>query len=113
MRARFVGGFSVTWVPNLLIPPVVIGIFDPNGQIWSKICIFGHFGPNVGIFGPFRPVSYQKTMQTRCLSGFSVMWVPKLLLSPVKIRMFCPKPTKFGAILVFLVILDQALPAHW
>ena len=21
-------------------------------QIWSKICIFGHFGPNIGIFGP-------------------------------------------------------------
>ena len=35
-----------------------IGIFGPfrNGQIWSKICIFGHFGPNIGIFVPFRPM---------------------------------------------------------
>ena len=27
-------------------------------------------------------------MQTRCLGGFSVMWVTKLLISPVKIRIF-------------------------
>merc|ERR1712209_347067 len=24
-----------------------------NGQIWSKICIFGHFGPNIAIFCTF------------------------------------------------------------
>ena len=28
----------------------------------------------------------QKTMRTRCLGGFSVVWVAKLLISPVKIR---------------------------
>ena len=28
----------------------------------------------------------QKTIETRCLGGFAVMWVPKFLLSPVKIR---------------------------
>ena len=28
-----------------------------NCQIWPKICIFGHFGPNIGIFGPFRPMN--------------------------------------------------------
>ena len=33
----------------------------------------------------------QKTMQTRCLGGFSVMWVTKLLISPVRIRVFLPK----------------------
>ena len=33
------------------------------------------------------------------------MWVTKLLISPVKIRIFCPK-------LAFLFILGQALPAH-
>ena len=33
----------------------------------------------------------QKPMWTRCLGGFSVMWVTNLLISPVKIRMFCPK----------------------
>merc|ERR1712004_255550 len=57
-------------------------------------------------------MSNQKTMQTRCLGGVSVMWVTKLLLSPVKIRIFCPKPTKFDLKLAFLFILGQALPAH-
>ena len=55
----------------------------------------------------------QKTMWTRCPGGFSVMWVTKLLISPVKKRIFCPKTTKFGPKLAFLVILGQALPAHW
>ena len=30
------------------------------------------------------------------------MWVTKLLISPVKIRIFCPKTTKFGPKLAFL-----------
>ena len=32
----------------------------------------------------------QKPIWTRCLGGFSVMWVTKLLISPGKIRIFCP-----------------------
>ena len=44
----------------------------------------------------------QKTMWTRCLSGFSVMWVTKLLISPGKIRIFCPK-------LAFLFILGRLI----
>ena len=40
------------------------------------------------------------------------MWVTKLLISPVKIRIFCPKTTKFGPKLGFLFILGQALLAH-
>ena len=44
-----------------------------KGQIRSKICNFGHFGPNIGIFGPFRLMPDQKTMQTRCLCVFPVM----------------------------------------
>ena len=51
----------------------------------------------------------QNTMWTRCLGGFSVMWVTKLLISPAKIRIFT---TKFGPKLAFLFILRQALPAH-
>ena len=39
-------------------------------------------------------MSDQETMQTRCLGGFSVLWVTKRLISPVKIRIFCPKTTK-------------------
>ena len=37
------------------------------------------------------------------------MWVTKLLISPVKKRIFCPKTTKFGPKLAFLVNLGQAL----
>ena len=37
------------------------------------------------------------------------MWVTKLLISPVKKRIFCPKTTKFGPKLAFLVILGQIL----
>ena len=40
------------------------------------------------------------------------MWVTKLLISPVKIRIVCPKKSKFGPKTAFLFILGQALPAH-
>ena len=40
------------------------------------------------------------------------MWVTKLLISPVKIKIFCPKKSKFGLKMAFLFILGQALPAH-
>ena len=45
---------------KLLFPPVQISIFGPNNSyIWPKICIYGHFGPNIGIFGPFGPMPDQ------------------------------------------------------
>ena len=50
--------------------------------------------------------------KTRCPGGFSVMWVTKLLISPVKKRIFCPKTTKFGPKLAFLVNLGQAMQAY-
>ena len=40
------------------------------------------------------------------------MWVTKLLISPEKKRIFCPKTTKFGPKMAFMVNLGQALPAH-
>ena len=48
MRKRCLGGSSFMWVPKLDFGP-------KNGQIWPKICICGHFGPNIGIVGPFNP----------------------------------------------------------
>ena len=39
------------------------------------------------------------------------MWVTKLLISQVKKRIFCPKTTKFGPKLAFLVNLGQAMQA--
>ena len=52
MQTRYIGCFSVMWVPKLLLSPVKIRIFFPNHQIWPKIGIFGHFGPGLaGSFG--------------------------------------------------------------
>ena len=58
-----------------------------------------NFGPNIGIFGPFDPMPDQKRMRIR---WFSVMWVPKLLLPPVKISIFCPQTAKFCPKYAFL-----------
>ena len=38
------------------------------------------------------------------------MWVTKLLIFPVEIRIFCPKKTKIGPKYAFVVILGQILP---
>ena len=40
------------------------------------------------------------------------MWVTKLLISQVKKRIFCPKTTKFGPKLAFLVNLGQAMQSY-
>ena len=40
------------------------------------------------------------------------MWITKLLIFPVEIRIFCPKTTKFGPELAFLVNLGQAMQAY-
>ena len=40
------------------------------------------------------------------------MWVTKLLISSVEIRIFWPKTTKFGPKLAFLVNLGQAMQAY-
>ena len=40
------------------------------------------------------------------------MWVTKLLISPVKKRIFCPKTTKCGPKLAILVNLGQAMQAY-
>jgi len=38
-------------VPKLFLTPIKIRIFGPKtAKIWSKICIFGHFRPNIAIF---------------------------------------------------------------
>ena len=99
-------------VPKLLLTPIKIRIFGPKtAKFGPKSAIFGHFGPNIAIFCTFCPMPDQKPMWTRCLGRFSVMWVTKLLISPVKKRIFCPKTTKFGPKLAFFVNLGQAMHA--
>ena len=37
-----------------------LGFGPKNGQIWPKICIFGYFGPNIGLSDPFDAMPDQK-----------------------------------------------------
>ena len=71
--------------------------------------------PNIGIFGQFDLMPDQKNNADKLSRWFSVMLVPKLLLTPIKIRIFGPKTAKFGPKSAFLVILGQILPffAHF
>ena len=73
--------------------PKKIGLLAPKrpnlAQNW-------HFGPNMGIFGPFDLMPDQKIMRISCLGVFSIMWVPKLLLTRIRIRIFGPKTAKIG-----------------
>ena len=49
------------------------------------------FWPKTAKFGPFDLLPDQKTMGTSCIGGFSIMWVPKLSLTPIKFRIFGQK----------------------
>ena len=40
------------------------------------------------------------------------MWVTELFIFQVEIRIFCPKTTKFGQKLAFLVNMGQAMQAY-
>merc|ERR1712004_447033 len=90
-----------------------------NDQIWPKIGSFGQFGPgHAGLFSALlvgrlvvvaRGLYLARHLFT-LFTWFSVMLVPKLLLTPIKIRIFGPKTAKFGPKYAFLVILGQILP---
>merc|ERR1712107_34011 len=92
-------------------------IFTPSPQkigFWAQkrpnLAQNWHFGPNIGIFGPFDLMPDQKNNVDKLSRWFSVMLVPKLLLTPIKIRIFGPKTAKFGPKSAFLVIFGQILP---
>ena len=90
-----------------------------------KNWIFGpktaKFGPKLTFlakyrhFGPFDLMPDKKNHADKLSRWFSVMLVPKLLLTPIKIRLFGPKMAKYGPKSAFLVILGQILPffAHF
>ena len=52
--------------------------------------------PKIGIFGPFAPQSDQKNNANKMPRSVSVMWVSKLLLPLLKIRIFGPKTAIFA-----------------
>ena len=79
--------------------------FGPKLAFWAK---YRHFWPTWSNAWP-------KNNADKLPKWFSVMLVPKLLLNPIKIRLFGPKTAKFGPKSAFLVILGQILPffAHF
>ena len=79
-------------------PSPKIGFWPQTGLIGPKTGIFGYIWAFLAHLILFPT---KKTMQTSCLGGFFVIWVPKLLLTPVKIRIFGPKTAKFGLKLFF------------
>ena len=112
MPTRCLGGFSVTWVPKLLLPLVRIRIFGPkrpnlvqNMHFWSFWAKHWHF---ITISSHSRPDNNLNKVPM----GFFCCVGTKLLLSPVRIRVFRPKTTKFGPKLVFLVNFGQAMQAY-
>ena len=54
----------------------------------------------------------QKTMWTRCVGGFSVTLVPKLLLPPKRIRIFGPKFVSLHSIRHFKVFVNVHSRGH-
>ena len=99
-------------VSKVLLPPPKNWIFGPKTA---------KFGPKLAFWAKYRhfwPIwsnAWPKNNADKLSRWFSVMLVPKLLLTPIKIRIFGPKTAKFGPKSAFLVILGQILPffAHF
>ena len=62
MRTNCLGGFCYVGTKTFTYSHKNQDFWPKNGQIWSKICIFGHFGPNIAIFCTFCPMPNQKPM---------------------------------------------------
>ena len=52
-------------------------------------------------------------MRIRCLACFFVILVTKLLISPVKIMIFCPKKSKFGPKMAFFSLWARPCQLIW
>ena len=99
-------------VPKFLLPAPKNWILGPKTA---------KFGPKLAFWAKYRhfcPIwskAWPKNDANKLSRWFSVMLVPKLLLTPIKIRIFGPKTAKFGPKYAFLVISGQILPffAHF
>ena len=92
-------------VPKVLLPAPKKWIFGPKLALCAK---YRHFWP-------IWSNAWPKNNEDKLFRWFSVMLVPKLLLTPIQIRIFGPKTAKIGPKYAFLVILAQILPffAHF
>ena len=85
----------------------------PKNWIWGPKT--AKFGPKLAFWAKYRHFwptwskGWPKNNANKLPKWFSVMLVPKLLLNPIKIRLFGPKMAKFGPKSSFLVILGQIL----
>ena len=79
----------VSWYEDTksFTPSPKIGFWPQTGLIGPKTGIFGYIWAFLAHLILFPT---KKTMQTSCLGGFFVIWVPKLLLTPIEIRIFGP-----------------------
>ena len=55
---------------------------QPSLPTSAMTLLHWHFGPNIGIFGPFDLMPDQKTMRTSCLGGFLLCWYQNFYLLP-------------------------------
>ena len=91
---------------GLLPAPKKLDLGPKNGQIWPKLAFWAKYRH----FWPIWSNAWPKNDANKLSLWFSVMLVPKLLLTPIKIRIFGPKTAKLGPKSAFLVILGQILP---
>ena len=99
-------------LPKLLLTRIKIRIFGPKRPNLVQNMHFWSFWANYWHFLPFLSHARPKTNANKVPRWVFRYVGNKLLISPVKIRIFCPRTTKFGLKLAFLFIYGQALPAH-
>ena len=105
-QKRCVIGILIRGYQNFYsLPPKKLDSGPKNGQIWPKMA----FSAKYWHFWPTWSNSWPKNNANKLPKWFFVMLVPKLLLNPIKIRLFGPKMAKFGQKSSFLVILGQIL----
>ena len=102
-------GLPIWGYQNFYSLPPKIGFWaqkQPN--LAQKLAKYRHFWP-------IRSNAWPKNNADKLPKWFSVMLVPKHLLTPIKIWIFGPKTAKFGPKYAFLVNLGQILPffAHF
>ena len=99
------------WNPDMRVPKFLLHA-PKNWILGPKTA---KFGPKLAFWAKYRhfcPIwskAWPKNDANKLSLWFSVMLVPKLLLTPIKIRIFGPKMAKFGPKSSFLVILGQIL----
>ena len=81
----FPPSLSISCIKNCLIlsQNVKYGTFVAN--ITKNYALWENW---VTFLAQFDPMLDQRALRARCLGGYFVMWVPKLLFTPTKIRIF-------------------------